>query len=184
MCHAQLVLPLQLHIVLNIPGWWEGELRGPQDVKTTPVWTQSCCNIKLLSRMSDKLAVSNQQITRRQKAGTWISHAVPTQRIEKKQFSAEGGLLLLAHFPGTSMGTELSALCLCPSSTLCLWLCQCVPTQQTNPPRATTWEQQQIPALSRTQAPLQLEFYRDTEKTQLHNSACKSVKYGSMKGCT
>lgn len=116
-------------------------------------------------------------------------HCSYSQKMKMSSFQQEWGLLLLAHFPGTSMGTELSALHFVPS-TLCLWLCQCVclclqsPHSRTNPPRATKCEQQHIPALNRTQAPSQLQFYRDREKkSQLHNSTCKSVKYSSMKGC-
>lgn len=180
MCHAQLVLPLQLHIVLNIPGWRHGELRGAQDEKTTPVWTQTCSNIKLLSRMTEKFCwISKLPGDRKQGHGSVLLflHA----ENENKEFSAEWGLLLFAHFPGTPMGTELSAIYFVPSI-LCHWLCR-AHTTRTNPPRATTCEQQQIPAMNRTQAPSQPEFYRDREKTQLHNSACKSVKYSSMKGC-
>lgn len=185
MCHAQLVLPLQLHIVLNIPGWWEGELRGPQDVKTTPVWTQTCSNMKHLSRMTEKLAVPNQQITSRQKAGTWISHALPTPRKWKWTVFSRVRTAPACPLPRDLHGRELS-----PShSVLCPVLCvpgsarSAEPTHQNQPFQSHWVWAAAIPALNRTRAPSQPEFYRDREKTQLRNSACKSVKYGSMKGC-
>lgn len=159
MCHAQLVLPPQLHIVLNTPGWWEGELRGPQDAKATPVQTHThtCSNIKLLSTITEKLA-NYQKTESRDTDKPWCSY---TQKMKINSFQQSE----FCSCSPVSWGPHGNwALCplFCAQYFVCLGLQS--PRPRTNPPRDTKCEQQQIPALNRTQAHSQPEFYWDRGK--------------------